>query len=69
MISVVARRVVARSLRPTTTSLSSGMKLNYVREQSVGIFSGVLDDSGRLSGSALGKLLALRVCLCEAAHL
>ena len=62
MISVVARRAVARSLRPTTTSLSSGIKLNYVAEQSVGIFSGVLDDSGRLSGSALGKLLALRVC-------
>ena len=68
MISVVARRVVARSLRPTTTSLSSRIKLNYVPEQSVGIFSGVLDDSGRLSGSALGKLLALRVCSCEAAH-
>ena len=68
MISVVARRVVARSLRPTTTSLSSRIKLNYVPEQSVGIFSGVLDDSGRLSGSALGKLLALRVCSCDAAH-
>ena len=68
MISVVARRAVARSLRPTTTSLSSRIKLNYVPEQSVGIFSGVLDDSGRLSGSALGKLLALRVCSCEAAH-
>ena len=68
MISVVARRVVARSLRPTTTSLSSRIKLNYVLEQSVGIFSGVLDDSGWLSGSALGKLLALRVCSCEAAH-
>ena len=68
MISVVARRVVARSLRPTTTSLSSRIKLNYVPEQSVVIFSGVLDDSGRLSGSALGKLLALRVCSCEAAH-
>ena len=62
MISVVARRAVARSLRPMTTSLSSRIKLNYVPEQSVGIFSGVLDDSGRLSGSALGKLLALRVC-------
>ena len=68
MISVVARRVVARSLRPTTTSLSSGIKLSYVPEQSVGIFFGVIDDSGRLSGSALGKLLALRVCSCEAAH-
>ena len=68
MISMVARRVVVRSLRPTTTSLSSGIKLNYVPEQSVGIFSRVLDDSGRLSGSALGKLLALRVCSCEAAH-
>ena len=49
MISVVARRVVARSLRPTTTSLSSGMKLNYVREQSVVDFSGVLNDGGRLT--------------------
>ena len=68
MISVVARRVVARSLRPTTTSLSSGMKLNYVREQSVVDFSGVLDDGRRLSGSALAELLALRVCSCEAAH-
>jgi hypothetical protein len=68
MISVVARRVVARSLRPTTTSLSSGMKLNYVREQSVVDFSGVLNDGGRLSGSALAELLALRVCSCEAAH-
>ena len=68
MISVVARRVVARSLRPTTTSLSSGMKLNYVREQSVVDFSSVLDDGGRLSGSALAELLALRVCSCEAAH-
>jgi len=44
------------------------MKLNYVREQSVVDFSGVLDDGGRLSGSALAELLALRVCSCEAAH-
>ena len=60
-MSAVAWRVVARSLRPTTTSLSSGIKLNNVREQSVGNFSDVLDDGGRLGGSALSKLLALRV--------
>ena len=44
------------------------MKLSYVREQSVVDCSGVLDDGGRLSGSALAELLALRVCSCEAAH-
>ena len=63
-----ARRAVARSLRPTTISLSSGLKLNYVWEQSVVDFSGVIDDGGRLSGSVRSKLLALRVCSSEAAH-
>ena len=48
--------------------MSSGLKLNYVWEQSVVDFSGVIDDGGRLSGSVRSKLLALRVCSSEAAH-
>ena len=62
IISVVAQRAVARSLRPTTTSLSSGVKLNYDYEQSVGDFFGVLGDGMWLGSSVRSWLLARRVC-------
>ena len=69
MISLVARRAVAQSARSDQrlTTLSSGIQLNYAPEQSVGIFSGVLDDSGQLQVAALGTRTLLRVCSCEAA--
>ena len=64
IITVVARRAVARSLRPTTTSLSSGVKLNYDLEQSVGDFFGVLGDGERKASVGEHARMHAHACSC-----
>ena len=62
--TVVAQRAVARSLRPTTTSLSSRVKLNYDLEQSVGDFFGVLGDGRQLGSVSEHARMHAHVCSC-----